>query len=173
MCKPGKGGTLFTKAEYSDFIVTLEFQLPPGGNNGLAIRYAGKGHGTWDSFCELQVLDDGDPRYNDPKHPKFYDLKPQQAHGSVYARVAAWRGYLRPVGEWNYQKSTIIGSTVKVELNGFTILDVDVAKTDPKTYMYPLEHFPGRNRMRGHFGFNGHNDPVKFRNIKIKRLGKE
>ncbi len=169
-CKPGMGGTLFTKAQYADFVVTLEFQLPPGGNNGLAIRYNGTGHGTWDSFCELQVLDDGAPRYNDPNHPKFYDLKPQQAHGSVYARVPAHRGYLRPTGQWNFQRSTIIGSTVNVVLNGFTILNVDVAKTDPKTYMYPLDHFPGRNNMKGHFGFNGHNDPVRFRNIMIKTL---
>ena len=36
--------------------------------------------------------------------------------------------------------------------------------------MYPMEKFPGHEQMRGHFGFNGHNDPVQFRNIRIKRL---
>ena len=170
MCKPDLGGTLFTDAQYADFAVTLECKLPPGGNNGLAIRYPGTGHGTWDSFCELQVLDDGHPKYNDPEAPKFYDLNARQTHASVYARVPAHRGYLRPTGEWNFQKSTIIGATVKVELNGFLILDVDVAKTDPETYMYELDHFPGREVMKGHFGFNGHNDPVRFRNILIKKL---
>src|SRR5882757_6071818 len=44
VCKPGKGGTIFTKEEYADFIVRLEFKIPPGGNNGLAIRYPGKGN---------------------------------------------------------------------------------------------------------------------------------
>ena len=58
-CKPELGGTIFTEGQYGDFLVRLELQLPPGGNNGLAIRYPGEGHGTWDSFCELQVLDDG------------------------------------------------------------------------------------------------------------------
>ena len=41
-CKPKKGGTIFTKEEYADFVVRLEFKLPPGGNNGLAIRYPGE-----------------------------------------------------------------------------------------------------------------------------------
>jgi hypothetical protein len=170
MCKPDKGGTVFTEAQYADFVVRLELQVPPGGNNGLAIRYPGSGHGTWDSFCELQVLDDGHPKYNDPEHPEFYDLKPQQTHASVYARVAAHRGYLRPAGQWNFQENTIIGTTAKVELNGFLILDVDVSQMDAATFMYPLERFGGRDVMNGHFGFNGHKDPVRFRNILIKRL---
>ena len=169
-CKPDKGGTVFTEEQYGDFVVRLEIKLPPGGNNGLAIRYPGVGHGTWDSFCELQVLDDGHPRYNDPDHPKFYNLNPRQAHGSVYARVAAHRGYLRPTGQWNFQECTLIGPTVKVELNGFVILETDVSKVDPATFMYPLDKFKGRDVMKGHFGFNGHNDPVQFRAIRIKKL---
>ena len=169
-CKPGKGGTIFTDGQYGNFVSRLEFQLPPGGNNGLAIRYPGEGHGTWDSFCELQVLDDGHPKYNDPKADKFYDLNPRQAHASVYARVPSHRGYLRPTGQWNFQESTIVGYKVKVELNGFVILETDVSKVDPATFMYPLDHFPGRDVMKGHFGFNGHNDPVRFRAIRIKKL---
>lgn len=169
-CKPDKGGTIFTEDKYADFAVRLEFKLPPAGNNGLAIRYPGEGHGTWDSFCELQVLDDEHPQYNDPEHPKFYDLKPEQAHGAVYARVAPHQGYLRPTGQWNYQESTIVGTTVKVELNGYVILETDVAQLDPATFMYPLERFSGRENMEGHFGFNGHSDPVQFRAIRIKRV---
>ena len=42
-CKPNSGGTIFTSEEYEDFVARFEFKLPPGGNNGLAIRYPGKG----------------------------------------------------------------------------------------------------------------------------------
>jgi hypothetical protein len=56
-CKAGKGGTLFTEDVYGDFVVRLEFQLPAGGNNGLAIRYPGKGNAAYAAMCELQVLD--------------------------------------------------------------------------------------------------------------------
>lgn len=169
-CQPGKGGTIFTEEEYGDFVSRLEMKLPPGGNNGLAIRYPGEGHGTWNSFCELQVLDDEHPKYNDPNHEGFYDLKPQQAHGAFYACVASHRGYLRPTGEWNFQESTIVGTTVKVELNGYVILEVDIAQVDPATFMYPIERFTGIKNLKGHFGFNGHNDPVQFRAIRMKKL---
>ena len=43
MCKPEQGGTIYYNKELTDFAARLEFRLPPGGNNGLAIRYPGKG----------------------------------------------------------------------------------------------------------------------------------
>jgi hypothetical protein len=64
----------------------------------------------------------------------------------------------------------VIGTTVKVELNGFVILETDIAKVDPATFMYPIEQFTGLGNRRGHFGFNGHNDPVQFRAIRIRSL---
>lgn len=159
VCKPGKGGTIYTKEEYGDFVVRFEFKLPPGGNNGLAIRYPGKGDAAYDAMCELQILDDS--------HPQYAKLDPRQYHGSAYGMVASHRGYLRPVGEWNYQEVTVRGSTIRVELNGTVILDTDLSKVTE--YMANRPH-PGKDRLRGHFGFAGHNDPVMFRNIQIKRL---
>ena len=87
--------------------------------------------------------------------------------GSIYGQVPALRGYLRLVGEWNYQEVTVKGSTIQVELNGAIILDADLAKV--KEYMGGRPH-PGKDRKSGHFGFAGHSDPVAFRNIEIKRL---
>ena len=57
-CKKGKGGTIYTKEEFGDFIVRLEFTVPSGGNNGLAIRYPGQGDTAYVGMCEIQVLDD-------------------------------------------------------------------------------------------------------------------
>jgi len=158
-CRPGKGGTLHTEKEYSDFVVRLEFKLPPGGNNGLAIRYPGSGDTSVVGMTELQVLDD--------TAQKYANLDPRQFHGSAYGMFAAHRGYLRPVGEWNYQEVTVKGSTIRVELNGTTILDCDVSAVEK--FMDNKEH-PGKGRKSGYFGFAGHNDPVLFRNILIKEL---
>jgi Domain of Unknown Function (DUF1080) len=94
-----------------------------------------------------------------------------QEAGSAYGLIAAQRGYLRPTGEWNYQEVTIQGSKVKVELNGTVILDGDVATIDPKDYHGNHPH-PGITNRKGHFGFAGHNDPVEFRKVRIKELGK-
>jgi hypothetical protein len=159
ICKPHKGGTIYYNKEYSDFAARLEFKLPPGGNNGLAIRYPGEGDTAYVGMCELQVLDDGNPQYK--------NLDPRQAHGSAYGMVAAERGFLRPVGEWNYEEAYIKGSTIYVELNGTPILKTDLSKVT--TYMANHDH-PGKDRTSGFFGFAGHNDPVAFRDIAIKPL---
>jgi len=161
VCKPGKGGTIYTKETYSDFIVRFEFNLPPGGNNGLAIRYAGEGNAAYGAMCELQVLDDN---YEKARNTT---IDARQAHGSAYGMVPARRGFQRPPGQWNYQEVTVVGSKIKVELNGTVILDCDLA--DVKEFMHDSPH-PGKDRTAGHFGFAGHSDPVMFRNIAIKRL---
>lgn len=158
-CKPGKGGVLHTKDEYSDFVVRLEFKLPPGGNNGLAIRYPGQGDTAYVGMCELQVLD--------TEHPSYKGLDPRQAHGSAYGMAAAARGYQRPVGEWNYQEVRVVESTISVELNGSMILDTDLAGI--REYMANSPH-PGKERTKGFFGFAGHSSPVEFRNVRIKSL---
>jgi hypothetical protein len=158
-CKPGAGGTLFTRGTYRNFVVRLEFKLPPAGNNGLAIRYPGAGDSAYVGMTELQVLDDGDLKYK--------DLDPRQAHGSAYGMVAATRGHLRPVGQWNEQEVTVRGSRITVVLNGTTILDADLATVT--SFMADTPH-PGKDRTDGHFGFAGHNDPVAFRNIRIREL---
>jgi hypothetical protein len=78
VCKPGKGGTIYTKEEYADFQARLEFQLPPGGNNGLAIRYPGKGDTAYAGMCELQVLDTEHKMYAkiDPRLGVWHDRGP-------------------------------------------------------------------------------------------------
>lgn len=158
VCKPGKGGTLYTAQEFSDFTVRLEFKLPPNGNNGLAIRYPGQGDAAYSGMCELQVLDNDGDRYAGK-------LDPRQYHGSAYGMVAAERGFLRPVGEWNFQEVTVRGSNIKVELNGTVILNADLSKVTE--FMSGRPH-PGKDRQAGHFGLAGHNDPVAFRNLQIK-----
>ena len=160
-CRPGKGGTIFTTAEYGNFAARLQFRLPKGGNNGLAIRYPGTGDTAYAGMCELQVLDDNYEQATGDK------IDPRQAHGSAYGMVAAARGYQRPIDEWNFQEVTVQGSKIKVELNGTLILDADLSTV--KEFLANSAH-PGKDRTRGHFGFAGHNDPVYFREIKIKPL---
>lgn len=157
VCKPGQGGTIYTEEVYADFMVALEFQLPPGGNNGLAIRYPGSGDTAYVGMCELQILDS--------EHPKYANLDPRQYHASAYGMIAAERGYLYETGQWNYQEVTVQGSTLRVELNGNVILSGDLK--DVKDLMIDAA---GRNRTEGHFGLAGHSDPVRFRNLRIGRL---
>jgi hypothetical protein len=159
-CKAGHGGNLVTRDEYDNFIARLEFKLPPGGNNGLAIRTPDGASDPAYSGMELQVLDDSADRYA--------QLHDYQYHGSLYGLAPATRGYLRPAGEWNYQEVMVNGDHLEVHLNGFEILNVNLAEVR-KNPRDGREH-PGAARTSGHFGFCGHNEPVEFRNIRIKRL---
>lgn len=155
----GRGGTLFTRDTYEDFVVEFEFKLPKGGNNGLAIRYPGEGDPAYAGMCELQVLDNS--------AEKYAQLDPRQYHGSAYGMVAAHRGYQRPVGQWNFQRVHVEGSRIRVELNGTQILDTDLAEVSE--VMAGTPH-PGKDRTSGHFGLCGHNDPVRFRNLRIREI---
>ncbi len=158
VCKKGKGGTLYAKEEYDDFIFRFEFKLPPGGNNGVAVRSPGQGDPAWEAF-EIQILDN--------THPKYANLQPYQFHGSVYGLVPAKREGLKPVGEWNQQEILFKGSHVKVTLNGTVILDQDLSKID----LGKVKRVPkGVNRKGGFIGFAGHSDPVQMRKVHIKRL---
>jgi hypothetical protein len=161
VCKPKKGGNLYTKDEFSDFVVRMEYKLPPGGNNGLLLRYpAGKkSDGAYTGMTEIQVLDDTAPQYA--------KLDPRQYNGSAYGMVAAHRGFLRPLGEWNFEEVTVKGSTIKVELNGSLILDCDLSKVTEYKDNHP---HPGKDRKTGRLAFAGHNDPVAFRAVRVKSL---
>jgi len=96
-------------------------------------------------------------------------LKEYQVHGSVYHCVGAKTGFLRPVGEWNFEEIEVRGQRIKVTLNGTAILDTDLSKLD-RTKL-DAKHLPkGLDKTSGHIGFAGHNDPVAFRNVRVKRL---
>jgi hypothetical protein len=162
VCKPKKGGNIYTKPEFEDHAVRLEYRLPPGGNNGLAIRYpGGNKHVATEAMTEVQILDDTAAGYA--------KLDPRQYNGSAYGMVPAHRGYLRPVGEWNFMEVTAKGHALQVELNGTRILDADLSKV---TEFKDKTPHPGKDRTKGHFGFAGHNDPVAFRGIEIRKIEK-
>ena len=151
-----KGANLVTEKQYTNYIFDFEFLLPPGGNNGLGIHYPGKG-GPSGAGMELQILDN--------KHPKYGKLVDSQYHGSLYKLKAAKRGHLKPAGEWNRQKVTVNGPSVKVVLNGVEILDANLDKINEEK---PKHN--GAKRRSGHLCFCGHGAPVKFKNITILEL---
>lgn len=162
------GAQLFTKKQYANFILRFEFKVPPAGNNGVGIRAASsvrdgkvalEGNPSYNGM-EIQILDDG--------HPMYKDIQPYQAHGSVYGVVPAKRGFLKPAGQWNREEIVAEGPHIKVTLNGTVITDADLSKIKQT-----IDHqaHPGLHRAKGHIVWLGHgNDPVAFRNVRIKEL---
>ncbi|RAJ10075.1 uncharacterized protein DUF1080 [Arenibacter echinorum] len=158
--KRGGHGNLFTAEEYSDFIFRFDFKLTPGANNGLGIHAPLEGDAAYEGK-ELQILDDTAEIYA--------NLQPYQYHGSVYGIIAAKRGALNPVGEWNSQEVIVKGNHVKITLNGTVIVDGDWKEASKNGTADHKEH-PGLERNTGHIGFLGHGAELAFRNIRIKDL---
>ena len=154
------GGNLYTKDEYGNFVYRFDFKLTAGANNGLGIRtpmdvdaaYAG---------MELQILDNDSPIYK--------DIAEYQFHGSVYGIIAAKKGALNPVGEWNTQEVIADGNHIKVTLNGKVIIDGDIKEASKNGTADKKKH-PGLFNEKGHIGFLGHGSEVRFRNVRIKEL---
>lgn len=156
----GSGGNLYTEHQYGDFEFRFEFMLTPGANNGLGIRTPTKGDAAYVGM-ELQILDN--------EAEKYRNLKPYQYHGSVYGVVPAKRGFLKPTGEWNRETVIAKGSRIQVILNGETILDTDVKEASANGTADGNKH-PGLLNAKGHIGFLGHGDVVKFRNIRVRSM---
>ncbi|RPD39290.1 DUF1080 domain-containing protein [Chitinophaga barathri] len=161
--KSGSGGNIYTKDEFADFIYRFEFQLTPGANNGLGIRAPVSGDVAY-SGMELQILDNEADIYK--------NLQVYQYHGSVYGVIPAKRGFLKPVGEWNYEQVTVKDTHITVELNGTVILDGDIANARDNGTLDHKEH-PGLKNTTGHIGYLGHGSVVRFKNIRIKDLTKK
>ena len=154
------GGNLYTEKEYGNFVLQFEFQLTPGGNNGLGIHAPLEGDAAYVGK-ELQILDN--------EAEKYATLEAYQYHGSVYGVIPAKRGYLRPTGDWNQQEVRVQHPYITVVLNGEVILEGNYLEASKNGTLDKKEH-PGLQRSRGHIGFLGHGDVVRFRNINIKEL---
>lgn len=171
----GKGGNLYTKKQYKDFVFRFEFAFNrDGANNGIGIRTPKGVDAAYGGMCEVQVL------HHDSS---IYDgwLAPYQVHGSVYGIIPAKRIKHKPLGEWNQEEIRVQGMHVTVTVNGEVILDGDVDKAcqghnvdpdggDKNPYTVDHRNHPGMFNETGYIGFLGHGAGVKFRNVRVLDL---
>jgi len=158
--KQGGHGNLYTAEEYSDFVFRFEFKLTPGANNGLGIHSPLEGDAAYVGK-ELQILDNTAAIYA--------NLETYQYHGSVYGVMAAKRGFLKPVGEWNSEEVIVKGDQIKITLNGTVILDGNIKEASKNGTLDGKDH-PGLAKRKGHIAFLGHGSELQFRNIRIKDI---
>jgi hypothetical protein len=94
-------GNLRTEAEFEDFNLKLEVNIPEGSNSGIYLR----------GIYEVQVLDS----YG----------KPVNSHhmGGIYSRIVPSENAEKQAGEWQTFDITLCNRHVTVILNGTTIID--------------------------------------------------
>ena len=81
--------------------------------------------------------------------------------------LAAKRGSQKPVGEWNTEEIHMLGTKIKVTVNGEVILNEDLASVKDEAI---LKKHPGLKNKKGHIGFLGHGAEVEFRNLRIQEI---
>jgi len=157
-CIEKGGGHLTTEKEYADFVLQLDWRLPPDGNSGIGLRFPLDSHVSATGM-EIQILDDEAEIHK--------DLKPAQYTGSIYYQVAAKRGAANPIGEWNHYDITCDGPLVIIKLNGVEVVNANLDEHSVgEGDLTPLSERP----RKGHIGLQSHGTRVDFRNIKIKEL---
>ena len=183
--RPGKGGqllfdhlagsgNLWTDRDYADFTIRFEFRLSSDCNNGLAVRTPFGKHAAYDGM-EIQMLDDEGAMYTTTFPQLGLYQKACCRHGSVYGVIAPkfkpdGKSYLKAAGEWNSEEVTLVGSKLKVVLNGTVILEDDLSRypTDGTT-MDGTKH-PGLRNTTGRLGWLSHGYPCRWRRIRIKEI---
>ena len=161
---------LWTKKEYDNFILDLEFKNADGTNSGVVV-YCSDPVDWIPNSVEVQIADDFNEKW--AKSPKNWQC------GAVFGRQAAKKSAVKQPGEWNKYTITCIDNMIYVLLNGEQVNEVDLSKftdaqNNPDGSKAPswLSKAPASLPTKGIIGFQGKHAgaPVYFRNIKIKEI---
>lgn len=169
----GTTGNLYTKKEYSDFVLRFEFCFERDGvNNGIGIRTPMGVDAAYHGM-EIQVLHHDSPIYK--------NLREYQVHGSVYGIIPAKRIKWGALGEWHQEEIRVKGDRITVTVDGVVILDGNIRTatrghnvapdgSNKNPYTVDKLNHPGLFNKKGHIGLLGHGEGIKYRNISVKEL---
>lgn len=164
--KGGKGGDIITTGEYSDFELSVDYNIEPGCNSGVKYFFTKYEKGG-NLGMEFQILDDAlaeDNKLENHRVGSFYDVMP----------VTASDKKINPPGQWNTIR--IVSKKGKVEhwLNGKKILSFtrgDAAFSAAVAKSKFSKAVPAFGTVeKGHILLQEHGGQVSFRNIKILSL---
>jgi hypothetical protein len=142
----GKGDSLCTKKDYTDFEMLVDWKIPPKGDSGIYLRGSPQVQ-IWEpqSPGQFNPPDGSGGLYNNEKNPR-HPLKSAD----------------KPVGEWNRFRIIMVGDKVHVFLNG----ELVVRGTTLENYWErdkPI--YPG-----GQIELQNHGGPLWFKNIYIREI---
>ena len=130
-------GNLRTDAEFEDFKLTLEVNVPEGSNSGVYLR----------GIYEVQVVD---------SYGK--ELDPHNM-GALYSRITPSEAAEKPAGEWQTMEMILCERHLTVVLNGKKIIDNQPVLGPTGGAMQADVSIPGPIYLQGDHG------KVSYRNI--------
>jgi len=158
------GGDLITAKQFSDFELSLDWNISEGGNSGIMFRVTEGSEASYETGPEMQVLDDA--RHADG-HNRLTSA------GSAYGLYAAPAGIVRPAGEWNHVRLIVRGKHVEQWLNGTKVVEYELQSPEweAKVAASKFKQWPGYGRApKGYIALQDHGDRVAYRNIKLREL---
>jgi len=165
-----KDQCIWTKKQYRNFILSLEFKNGPGANSGVIV-YCSDLNNWIPNSIEIQICDDF--------AEKWAKMPPTWHCGAIFGRLAPKKSMVRKPGEWNRMVIKCVGPMIYVVLNGELVTTMDMrrwtsATTNPDGSSIPpwLSRPAAELPQVGHIGLQGkHGDAdIYFRNIKILEL---
>ena len=163
LARQPRGGYVWTRERFGDFVLDLDFKVSKGCNSGIFIRTSNL-RNVVQTGIEIQVLDSFGRK----------GLGKGDC-GAVYNCLGPSKNACKKPGEWSHITITCKDNLITVVLNGEQIIDMDLdkwteARKNPdgskNKFRTALKDF----KREGHIGFQDHGKPVWYRNIKIKVL---
>jgi hypothetical protein len=140
----GKGESLCTEKDYSDFELLVDWKIEKEGDSGIYLRGSPQVQ-IWDP---AQWPEGSGGLYNNQKGPSKPLLRADN-----------------PIGEWNTFRIRMVGERVTVYLNDVLVVD-SVALENYWDRKIPI--FPS-----GQIELQSHNSPLYFRNVFIREIPRQ
>jgi hypothetical protein len=177
--------SLWSEREYGDFVLTVDWRIKETPYINRSIPYilpdgthAHDIHGEElrlalpDSDSGIYLRGDGKYQINIWCWPigsgEIYGIRTDQSMTPELRKaVTPVTQADKPVGEWNRFEITVQGQTIKVVLNGVTVIPGATIPSMPKRGRIALQHHGGRNDQGE---WTGPPSLLQFKNIAIKEL---
>jgi Domain of Unknown Function (DUF1080) len=162
-----EGGDIVTVDQYENFELSLEWRISEGGNSGVMYHVLESEDRPYKTGPEMQVLDN--KKHKDGGNPLT-------SAGACYGLYPPPKDVTKPVGEWNQARLVVDGPHVEHWLNGEKVASYEKggAEWNAKVAASKFKDWPAFGKAtKGFIDLQDHNDPVAYRNIKIRVIKKK
>ncbi len=165
-----KDEAIWTKKDYDNFIIDLEFKTAEGTNSGVIV-YCTDMQNWIPNSVEVQIADDYAEQW--ASSPGTWQC------GAIFGHLAPTKSMVKKPGEWNRMTVTCQDQMIYVMINGETVSVMNMAlwtnaKTNPDGSEIPawLSTPFAELPTHGNIGLQGKHAgaPIYFRNMTIKEL---
>lgn len=166
-----KDESIWTKTEYENFELDLNFKTDEGTNSGVVV-YCTDTKDWIPNSVEIQIADDHCDKWG--KSETYAQC------GAIYGHLGARKQkVVKKPGEWNHMRIKCVGKRISVILNGKKVTEMNMSlwtsgkknpdgSDIPSWLPKPFSEIP----TKGYIGLQGkHGDSlIWFKNVKIKEV---